>query len=311
MNIVIFGHVNSGKSTLCGNLLIKSNAVDQRAVDKLKKQADELNRSNWLTYISDTDQNERVNGRTVALNTVQFEYQNKTYKIIDTPGHKTLIREMIHGCSMADTSILILSIREGEYKAGLKGQTLEHLLIARAMGHNSLIVCVNKIDTVDWNADAYNRIVTDFTEKIKRFRFKYTTYIPITALKGHNIYEKYNSPLAKFSLIDAINKINISKHENKLIKPIDGVVRGLFIFHDIKNIISVGLKCILHSHDSVYDAEFININNKQLNFVTQKNHKNKPIFISLKIDTHDNINSNVILRINNDTIAIGILEYDD
>ena len=66
MNIVIFGHVNSGKSTLCGNLLIKSNAVDQRAVDKLKKQADELNRSNWLTYISDTDQNERVNGRTLA-----------------------------------------------------------------------------------------------------------------------------------------------------------------------------------------------------------------------------------------------------
>ena len=114
MNIVIFGHVNSGKSTLCGNLLIKSNAVDQRAVDKLKKQADELNRSNWLTYISDTDQNERVNGRTLALNIVQFEYRNKTYKIIDTPGHKTLIREMIHGCSMADISILILSIREGE-----------------------------------------------------------------------------------------------------------------------------------------------------------------------------------------------------
>ena len=308
MKIVLIGNVDHGKSTLGGYLLYKSNTIDERLIDKIKKQADQLKMSRWwFAHILDEDDNEKAKGKTYSLNVVQFEYQDKKYEIIDVPGHRELVNEMIYGTARADIAVLILSIRKGEYDAGRLGQTLEHTLIARGMGISSWIVCVNKMDTINWDNDEYNRIITDFTKKIKKFRFKHMMFVPISAYCGNNVMKRYNNPLVDCSLIEALDSINIVPRKTKLIQPIDNKINGRFFFYHIENLITTGYVCKLHTNDKLYDAEFVELKNDKLPFVTQNNSQGKLINIILKLNTNNVIDTNVILRDGNQTIAIGVL----
>ena len=180
MKFVLIGNVDHGKSAFGGQLLIKSNTIKERDIEKIKNKADEMKMSSWwLAHILDEDDNEKTKGKTFNINIVPFKYQEKQFEIIDVPGHKELVNEMISGTALADIAVLILSIRKGEYNAGLLGQTLEHTLIARGMGINSLIVCVNKMDTINWDKEEYYHIINDFNKKIKRYRFKDVIFVPI------------------------------------------------------------------------------------------------------------------------------------
>ena len=128
MKFVLIGNVDHGKSTLGGCMLYKSNAINERVIEKIKKQADELKMSRWwLAHLLDIDENEKVKGKTHSFNVVSFEYQDKKYEIIDVPGHRELVNEMIYGTARADIAILVISIRKGEYDDGLSGQTLSIL----------------------------------------------------------------------------------------------------------------------------------------------------------------------------------------
>lgn len=312
MKIVLLGHVDHGKSTLGGNLIFNSNTINKRDIDKIKKQADQLKMSRrWLAHILDEDDNERLKGKTYSFNIVQFEYQGNIFEIIDVPGHKELVNEMIYGTSRADLAVLVISIRKGEYEAGLLGQSLEHIMIARGMGLKSLVIALNKMDTINWDFDEYNRVVTDLTRKIKRFRFKHIIFVPISAFRGDNVIKRYNNTLVKYSLIEAINTIIIIPRKTKLIKPNDNKINGRFLFYHIENLITTGYVCKLHTNIKLYDVEFVKIHNSKLPFVTQNNSKGKLINVVLKLNTKDAINTNVILRDGNKTIAIGILEYDE
>lgn len=305
MKIVLIGNVDNGKSTLGGQLLFKSNTINDRLIDFIKKQASELKRARcWLAHILDVDDNEKAYGKTYSLNIVPFEYKGKTYEIIDVPGHRELVNEMIYGTSLANIGILLISIRKGEYEAGLS-QTIEHCLIVRGMGISSLIVCVNKMDTIDWNSDEYNRVVSDFTNKIKKYRFKHVVFVPISAYHGTNIMTRFDNPLVECSLIEAIDNINIVPRETKLIQPNDFKVNGRFIFSHIENLITTGFVCKLHTNDELYNAEIIDIQNDKHSYVTKQNSQGKIINILLKLDTNKSINENIILRDQNRTIAIG------
>lgn len=307
MNFLLLGEVDSGKSTLIGRLLVDSNTIHERLIEKIKKQANEIKKSsNWLAHISDTDLIEQIKGKTYSINIAEFINQGKIHKLIDCPGHKLLINEMIMSASMANVAILVISIRKGEYKSGLL-QTFEHTLITRGMGIGSIIIAINKMDTIGWDHDDYKQVITDLDNRIKKFRFKKVLYVPISAYRGDNIFKRYNNALAKYSLIEALNSINITHTTTKLIKPIFYRVSGRFLFNDIENLITKGYVCKLHTHNKLFDTEIVEIKNDKLPFVTQKNHKSKPIFITLKIDTNDEIYSNVILRDGNKTIAVGML----
>lgn len=120
-----------------------------------------------------------------------------------------------------------------------------------------------------------------------------------------NVFEKYNNKLVSMSLLEAMYTINIPNHNNKLIKTNNNKVYGLFIMHHIENVITSGLKCIVHSNDKIFNASIEDIKNGKHNFITSKNAK-KLIHITLKIDTNQLYN-HVILRKNNHTIAIGLL----
>lgn len=308
MKFVLIGNVDHGKSTLGGRLLVDSNTIRDRDIQKLKNKADQLKMSNWwLAHILDEDDNEKTKGKTYSLNVFSFNYQEKNYELIDVPGHKELVNEMIFGTALADIAILIISIRKGEYEAGLSGQTLEHTLIARGMGISSLIVCINKMDTINWDQKEYNHVVADFTNKIKKYRFKNIIFVPISAYHGDNLFERYDNPLNSCSFMEALNSIDIVHHEAKLIQVKNKKVKGKFIFYHIKNLITKGYICKLHTEDQLYDAEFVQLKNDKLSFVTQDNSQGKVIIVILELNTNESLNCNVILRDGNQTIAIGIL----
>ena len=304
MNFILIGHVNHGKSTLARSLLYNSNTVDKRVINRINKNADELKCQNqWLAHLSDINDDERTRGKTLELNKISFEYQNKKIVLYDSPGHRSLIREMVMGCSLANLPILVISIRD--YKAGLSGQTLEHTVIARCTS-SSLIVCWNKMDSIQWNTDIYNSVITDFTKRINRLKFKQVIHVPISALFGH-LFVRYKNKIATMTLIEAMNNISIPQCKTKMIKAIDNKVHGRFIIYHVDNILSPGFKCVLHANNKIHNAEIVNIKNGKLNFVTLKNAKEKLIHITLKIDT-DYINNNVILRKNDNTVAVGMLD---
>lgn len=308
MKFVLIGNVDHGKSTLGGQLLVKSNIIQDRDIQKIKNKANQLKMSNWwLAHILDEDDNEKAKGKTYGLNIVSFKYQEKNYEMIDVPGHKELVNEMIFGTALADIAILIISIRKGEYDAGLSGQTLEHTLIARGMGISSLIICVNKMDTINWDQEEYNHIVSDFTNRIKKYRFKNIIFVPISAYHGDNLFDRYDNPLVSCSLMEVLNSIDIVHNEAELIQPKNEKVEGKFIFNNIKNLITKGYICKLHTKDKLYDAEFVQLKNDKLSFVTQDNSLGKKIPVTLKLNSNQSLNRNVILRDGNQTIAIGIL----
>lgn len=170
VSIIFMGHVDAGKSTMGGNLLYLTGSVDKRTVDKYEREAKEAGRQGWyLSWVMDTNKEERNDGKTIEVGKAYFETEKRRYTILDAPGHKMYVSEMIGGASQADVGILVISARKGEYETGFEkgGQTREHALLAKTQGVNKIIVVVNKMDdsTVSWSEDRYK----DCTAKLGQF----------------------------------------------------------------------------------------------------------------------------------------------
>lgn len=194
LNVVFIGHVDAGKSTISGQVLYLTGMVDQRTIEKYTIEAKENNRESWFfAYIMDTNEEERQRGKTVEVGRANFETTSKRYTILDAPGHKTYVPNMIGGASQADVAVMVISARKGEFDAGFKGgQTREHTMLAKALGVKSLIAVINKMDdpTVDWNKDRYDEIVKELTPYLKSVGWnlqKDVYFIPISGFRGTNI----------------------------------------------------------------------------------------------------------------------------
>lgn len=289
---VLIGHVDHGKSTLAGRILCDTGYVSERDINKLQKQADENKMSSWwLSYALDTDEDERLKGKTHQFNKIDFNYNNKDYTIIDVPGHKQLVSKMIYGCSEAEIAIIVISARLGEFKQGLSGQTMEHIMITRGMGINSIIVAINKMDTIEWDETIFNNIKSKMETTLKKLRFKNIDFIPISALEGKNIDKLFTS-------IDNIEKIKIN---NNLLPVKNNIIPVQVIINNIDNIITTGYNLIIHSKDKLYTGRIIKIKDKP--FIKNGNDVN---LILIKLDTEEeNIYSNLILRDGDKTIGYG------
>merc|ERR1711957_724366 len=164
MNVVFIGHVDAGKSTTCGNILFLCGCVDDRQVEKYQKEAKDKNRESWfLAYIMDTNEEEKAKGKTVEVGRATFATENKRFTILDAPGHKSYVPNMIAGASQADVGVLIISARKGEFETGFErgGQTREHATLAKTLGIDRLIIGINKMDdpSVKWDKGRYDEIV--------------------------------------------------------------------------------------------------------------------------------------------------------
>ncbi|GLC44810.1 hypothetical protein PLESTM_001647600 [Pleodorina starrii] len=207
LNIVFIGHIDAGKSTLAGQILFLTGGVDKRTIEKYEREAKEKNREGWyMAYIMDTNEEERVKGITVEVGRAHFETDKKRYTILDAPGHKNYVPNMIQGACQADVAILVISARKGEFETGFErgGQTREHAQLAKTLGVTRLIVVVNKLDcpsvAVDgkWDRARYDQIVNGLTPFLRQCGYnmkKEVTFLPLAALYGHNIREAVSKDL--------------------------------------------------------------------------------------------------------------------
>jgi len=195
VNIIFIGHVDAGKSTIAGNVLYLSGMVDERTIQKYEKEAKDKKHGSWfLAFIMDTNEEERAKGKTVEVGRAHFASDKKRYTILDAPGHKNYVPNMIGGAAQADIGILVISARQGEFEAGFEGQgqTREHTTLAKTLGVKQLVILVNKMDeqSVNWSQKRYAEIQKKFTPFLKSVGYNPKTdisWIPVSGYSGANI----------------------------------------------------------------------------------------------------------------------------
>uniref|UniRef100_A0A914CCX3 Tr-type G domain-containing protein n=1 Tax=Acrobeloides nanus TaxID=290746 RepID=A0A914CCX3_9BILA len=161
INLIIIGHVDAGKSTLMGHLLFQMGYVEQKVVNKYKQDASRCGKSSFFyAWILDETEEERARGVTMDIARASFETPNRKINILDAPGHKDFIPNMITGASKADAALLVVNSTRGEFETAFDqgGQTREHSLLVRSLGVSQMVVAVNKLDTIDWSKERYDEI---------------------------------------------------------------------------------------------------------------------------------------------------------
>jgi len=161
ISMVFIGHVDAGKSTICGNLMYMMDVVDARIIEKYKQEAKDKGRDSWwLAYCMDVSDEEKSKGKTVEMGRAQFDTKSKKYTIFDAPGHKNYVPNMIMGAALADVGGLVISARKGEFEAGFEkeGQTREHAQLAKYLGVQKLVIIVNKMDDCRWGQERFDEI---------------------------------------------------------------------------------------------------------------------------------------------------------
>lgn len=198
LNLVIIGHVDHGKSTMTGHLLYLTGAVDDRKIAKFAKESESMGRASWkFAWVLDKLKEERERGVTIDIAFFKFGTKKYDFTIIDAPGHRDFVKNMITGTSQADAALLVVSAEKGGFEAGInvQGQTKEHALLAKTLGVGQLVVVVNKMDTVDWSEDRFNEIKTEMArvlteEKSMSWNIEEVDFIPVSGLEGDNLKDK-------------------------------------------------------------------------------------------------------------------------
>ncbi|XP_074505885.1 elongation factor 1-alpha-like [Sebastes fasciatus] len=194
INIVVIGHVDSGKSTTTGHLIYKLGGIDKRTIEKFEKEATEMGKGSFkYAWVMDKLKSERERGITIDIALWKFQTINFYVTIIDAPGHRDFIKNMITGTSQADCALLIVAAGIGEFEAGISknGQTREHALLAYTLGVKQLIVGVNKMDSINYSEARFKEIVTEVSAHAKKIGYNQKTVacVPISGFQGDNMIE--------------------------------------------------------------------------------------------------------------------------
>jgi len=220
INIVVVGHVDAGKSTTTGHLIYKCGGIDKRTIEKFEKESKEMGKSSFkYAWVLDKLKAERERGITIDIALWKFETPKYYFTIIDAPGHRDFIKNMITGTSQADVAVLVIASGTGEFEAGIakNGQTREHALLAYTLGVRQMIVLVNKMDdkSVNWSETRFNEIKTETSNFVKKIGYNPETipFVPISGWLGDNMLERStNLPWYKGpTLLEALDSISPPK----------------------------------------------------------------------------------------------------
>jgi len=196
INIVVIGHVDSGKSTTTGHLIYKCGGIDKRTIEKFEKEAQEMGKGSFkYAWVLDKLKAERERGITIDIALWKFETNKYYVTIIDAPGHRDFIKNMITGTSQADCAVLIVAAGVGEFEAGISknGQTREHALLAFTLGVKQLIIGVNKMDSTEppYSQKRFEEISGEVSNYVKKVGYnpKAVAFVPISGWHGDNMIE--------------------------------------------------------------------------------------------------------------------------
>lgn len=225
LNVVLLGHVDAGKSTISGHLLVLTGNVDERTMDKFEKEAKALNRESWkFAFALDTSEQERAKGKTEECGQASFTTETRRFTILDAPGHKNYVPHMIGGASQADIGILVISARKGEFETGFErgGQTREHAMLAKTSGVRQMVVVINKLDDPSvlnsdgsWSLDRYTECKTKLEPYLRQVGWspKGLVWIPVSGITGHNLKEKAPKTTCNWykgeSLLDTLEHLRL------------------------------------------------------------------------------------------------------
>jgi len=196
INIVVIGHVDSGKSTTTGHLIYKCGGIDKRTIEKFEKEASDMGKGSFkYAWVLDKLKAERERGITIDIALWKFETPKYYVTIIDAPGHRDFIKNMITGTSQADAAVLVVPAGVGEFEAGISkdGQTREHALLAFTLGVKQMIVAVNKMDSTEpkYSQDRYEEIKKEVSGFLKKVGYNSDAvpFVPISGWHGDNMLE--------------------------------------------------------------------------------------------------------------------------
>ena len=190
INLVFVGHVDHGKSTTVGRLLFDSGNIDEQAMRKLKEKAEGLGKGGFeFAFVMDNLKEEQERGVTIDLAHKKFESEKFYFTIIDAPGHKDFIKNMITGASQADAGVVVVAANDG-----VNAQTKEHVFLSRTLGVNQLVIAINKMDIsgVEYSEEKFNKVKEDVSKLLQTVGYKpdEVPFVPIAALPGDNVFKK-------------------------------------------------------------------------------------------------------------------------
>lgn len=239
LNIITAGHVDHGKSTLMGRLLVEAGFVDPRIVEQYEQEARKIGKESFkFAWVLDRLKEERERGLTIDISFSRFESSKYEFTLIDAPGHRDFVKNMITGASEADCALLVVSAKTGEFETGISpgGQTREHAALLKILGVNQLHVVINKMDTVNYSKERYEEIKREVARLLAQLGFKVDKikFIPVSAWYGDNVTKRsdkmpwYNGP----TIIEALDEFELPP------KPVDKPLR--IPIQDVYSITGVG-----------------------------------------------------------------------
>ncbi len=228
LNIVTIGHVDHGKSTIIGRLLFETGAIREEELKKMRELAAEYKiEGAEFAYILDKIKEERIRGMTIELSHKPFETNKYFFTIIDCPGHRDFVKNMITGASQADGAILVISARPGE---GVQEQTREHLFLAKVMGINQLVVAITKMDLANWSKEKYEQLKKEASDLLKMSGYDIgkIQFVPVSGQLGDNLLKRsqnmpwYTGP----TLVEALDNFQVPPRPTE--KPLRMPVQDVF-----------------------------------------------------------------------------------
>jgi len=193
MNLAIIGHVDHGKSTLVGRLLFETGVIEPHVIEEFKKQAEEKGKGTFeFAWVMDNLKEERERGLTIDVAHRRFDTKSYYFTIVDCPGHRDFIKNMITGASQADAAVLVVDVKDRAENNELMPQTKEHAILSWTLGINQLIVAINKMDAVNYDKAKYEETKDLVSTMLKRLGFKLNTikFLPISGFKGDNVAKR-------------------------------------------------------------------------------------------------------------------------
>lgn len=310
IKFLVSGHVDHGKSTLCGHLLNLVGAIDERSMNKIAENASQSGRTDSkYAFAMDLYEEERDRGMTIDVNKVEFTYNGRNYEMLDTPGHKNFIRNLLEGINSMKggslTGVIVVSGVGNEFESGFikNGQTKEDMILLRASGIENIIICINKMDKTNWNKEQFLEQKNILSKFARGLKYKNIAFVATSGWTGDGLIAPGKTVGDFPCLMDAITNFaeystgsnNIGEKEIETRK-----IKCAIQILSCENIITVGWEGILHISSGEYRCQFTAISPRIL-----RQSNNGVAIITSELPMKIKKDDRIILRNGDRTVGYG------